>query len=88
MIDEEYILLNRFYFDSVSDFCKVNVIANDTDKFEEIKPEWYYENLGFVERWFKHKVTQETYLLIEPDFPYMGLWTKIDPASPPVCEKE
>jgi hypothetical protein len=85
MIDEEYILLHDFYFDSIDEFCAVNSIASNSNNFEEITPEWYYSNhAGSTERWFKYNPTQETYILIDPDPPLTGLWEKIDPASPPV----
>jgi hypothetical protein len=44
MIDEEYILLHDFYFDSIDEFCTVNIIASNSHDFEEITPEWYYSN--------------------------------------------
>jgi hypothetical protein len=84
MIDEAYMLSNDILFDNIDEFFEVNFIASNNSNFEEIKPGWCSGSVfGSDERWFKHKVTQETYLLVEADPPLMGEWLKIDPASPP-----
>jgi hypothetical protein len=85
MIDEEYIIANDIYFNSTGEFAEVNIIASNSNNFDEIKPKWYYSNhAGATERWFQYKSTQGTYLLIEPDPPLMGEWIKIDPKSLPL----
>jgi hypothetical protein len=83
MIDQDYIVTNDIFFVNPNNFNDVfKIIFNNTD-FEEINPKWDYLTIaGPIERWFKYKITQETYLLIEPDPPYAGLWRKIDPNSP------
>jgi hypothetical protein len=85
MIDEDLTILNNFLFKNIDEFVEVDKIVSSNKNFEEIKPEWHYgSNFGSDERWFKYKPTQETYLLVEPDPPLMGMWKKIDPKFPPV----
>jgi hypothetical protein len=89
MIDKSYILSKDIYFDSNDEFFDVFKIANSNDDFEEVKPEWHYENVfGSVERWFRYRPTQETYLLVDSDPPIFGYWIKIDPSSPPKESEE
>jgi hypothetical protein len=83
MINKEDIVTNDIFFVNTNDFNDVFKIILKNTGFEEINPKWDYLTITSpIERWFKYKITQENYLLIEPDPPYAGLWRKIDPNSP------
>jgi len=59
-------------------FCKYIHYNIKDGLAEEIKPDPDYgEGQVYGGRWFKNKSTGEIWRLIEPDFPFKGLWEKV-----------
>ena len=62
-------------FETGGDFAHFQRLVSASPDFEEVPVRAPYSNdLGFVERWYRHGATQRMYRLVEPDGPFRGLW--------------
>lgn len=45
--------------------------------WEEVPVEVPLSDVGFVERWYRNTSTGEVWRLVEPDYPFLGVWERM-----------
>lgn len=61
-------------FGSLADYECFRQLVEDDPDFESIPVGTHRSNVGFVERWFRDKNSNNVYRLVEPDAPSRGGW--------------
>ncbi len=74
--ESEELRADGAFTSSADYFAFIKEIENSADLIET-PVEKPYSNVGLIERWFKSKSSGRMWRLVEPDFPFKGLWQEI-----------
>lgn len=68
-------------FSSSSDYHDFSELVEISEEFTEVPVQTPYSTTGHYERWFMSKSSRRTWRLVEPDFPFRGLWEEVSMAA-------
>jgi hypothetical protein len=63
-------------FERLASWISAQVELGQADEVAVTKP--YLDATSFEEKWFKHRLTGQIWRVVWPDFPFTGLFERVD----------